>query len=1077
MQLAQKVFRLGLALIGGVLCVSWFVGWLDGGMTSSAAHAKASDTPTHIVILADPPLLLQPELSRQNMLAQQTAALQTIARTLNRSITPQHRYTLATNGFALRLTAAEAAQIAHMPGVARVLPNRSYQPASDAGPTWIGAGAVWDGTAVSGTATLGEGVLIGFIDTGVNMDHPSFVASDYTGYSYTNPLGSGSYLGWCAADPVSYVCNDKLIGVWSYPEAGGDPEDDWGHGSNVASIAAGNFVTASRAAPTIVLSATISGVAPHASLISYDVCSAATGGCPLSAILAAIDQAVSDGVDVINFSIGSPAVDPWLDPVAQAFLAARTAGVVVVTSVGNDGPAPGTVLSPGNAPWLTTVAFGTHDRTYRNALVGMSGGVTPPADMTGKSITAGYGPAPIVYAANFTNTGGGLDNGRCATTFPANTWSGEIVICDAGGVSREQKGMNALAGGAGGIVVADSSPRRTPYALPGVNLLPADVAALKSWLAAGSGHTATIAGSWSNYDPADGDVLNSASARGPNTNAEDILNPDLMAPGVVIWGAVATTNPADPPEYGYYQGSSQASPHVAGAAALLLALHPDWSPAEVESALMMTAVTQNVVQADGVTPTTPFDVGAGRVDVAAAAGAGLVMDENAVAFRAANPGTGGDPRQLNRASLADSQCVDVCQWTRTVKNPLSITTTWQVTAVNNSQFTINNSPFTLPPGQSQIITVTAVLTGALDVWQFGQIVFTETNGLAPGAHWPVAVRRTAARFPASLQIHTRRFAGSQLLTGQVTAVPTLTLSATNLARLEPITGTFLEDPTNGDPFDALTGTVVITRAVPAGSRQFVAEVLATTAVDVDLFVGLDTGDELPQASEIVCTAATAAALESCRLDDPAAGTYWVLAQNWAGSLSQPDGITLGTAVIPTSSGSNSFVIAPGGTAVSGTLPIRYGWSLPTARPGETWVGLLDVGSQPAAPRDLAAIPVTLIRHEDDIGFTTTPLTASVGVTLTHTITILPNVTPADVAYTLTGFFPNSQWSSTFVMPAFDETSFVYKQVDLVRADQCNRTLQFSLAAVVDDPYSPPVEWGTAVDVVCEQVYLPVISKQ
>ena len=292
------------------------------------------------------------------------------------------------------------------------------------------------------------------IDTGINPDHASFADIGGDGYDHTNPWGSGNYAGVCdPGDPTydpTFPCNDKLIGAWGYSTVnGGDPTDPNGHGSHTASTAAGNVVLGATVnTPNgYVVTDDISGVAPHANVIMYAAC------CTGSALSAARDQVVIDGVDAVNYSIGSasPTSDPWGSSFALQWLAVRDAGIFVATSAGNNGNGFATLGSPGDLPWMATIGASTHDLAYLNYVINMSGGDTPPpADIEGRSPTVGYGPAPIVYAADY-------GDALCENPFPAGTFSGEIVVCDMG-PGRVAKGANVLAGGAGGMILAEVTP-------------------------------------------------------------------------------------------------------------------------------------------------------------------------------------------------------------------------------------------------------------------------------------------------------------------------------------------------------------------------------------------------------------------------------------------------------------------------------------------------------------------------------------------------------------------------------------------------------------------------------------------
>lgn len=665
------------------------------------------------------------------------------------------RYLAAGNAVALRLRPAEAWVVGRIPGVVRVVQDYDQPLDTDRGPSFIGAPSIWDGSESGGTATLGEGAIVGVIDTGVNMLHPSFSDTPVDGYVYTNPLGSGNYLGWC--DPshpnfqASFICNDKLIGAWDFVDAisvdNDGPHDSDGHGSHTASTAAGNRLDYSGdGVPDL------SGVAPHANLITYDVCyvDATTGQglCPFSATSAAVNQIILDGVDAVNYSIGGGTA-PWSD-IDAFFLDAVAAGVFVATSAGNSGPGAGTVAHLG--PWVSSVAASTHDRVQSEiSLVNMSGGGSAPADIAGLSRTGGYGPSPIVYAGDFSNATSNPE--QCLVAFPPGTWSGEIVVCDRGGIARVMKGQNVFLGGAGALVLANVNGGSTtladdPHLIPAIHVEAADGGTLRTWLGSGSGHTATLTASTLITDPSVGDLMASFSSRGPN-NSFDVLKPDLSNPGVNILAAVATDFFDEPgllPYQGlelfFLSGTSMSSPHTAGAGALLRALRPSWTPLQVKSALMTTARTV-LLKEDGTTPADPFDVGAGRVDLSRAGRAGLLFDETHANLLAANPAVGGDPATLNIPSLMSSACPGVCSWTRTVESSLPSSVTWTTSFSGPSWMTITVQPasFLLAPGASQTldIEVAGATLGALGVWAFGQVTLTPDDSSVPEAHLPVAV--------------------------------------------------------------------------------------------------------------------------------------------------------------------------------------------------------------------------------------------------------------------------------------------------------------------------------------------------
>lgn len=688
---------------------------------------------------------------------QRLAFFQDAQRTLKRSADTMFDYRYAKNGVAMKLSAAEAARLASVPGVKSVVADVVHSQHTDSGPTFIGAPSIWDGSAdPANLGTQGEGIIIGIIDSGVNSDHPSFAEVGGDGYVHVNPLGSGNFTGRCGlapADPLFFDgCNNKLIGAHDFvdqvqtEENNDGPEDENGHGSHTASTAGGNVVATVFAAPTLNLPLDISGVAPHASIIACDACytnASGQGSCPNSATLACVNALIADGVDVINYSIGG-GVNPWADSVSQGFLSATDAGVYVAASAGNSGPGASTLAH--QEPWVSTTAASTHDSGARgNSVIGLGSDGGALADIAGLGVTAGYGPAPIRYAGDFTNPNDpGGDPAQCLQPFPAGTFSGEIIVCDRGAIARTAKGQNVLAGGAGGFVLANTPAEGESivadgHFLPGVHIGLSDGDTLRAWLAANTNTVAEITGTQATANPAIGDIMASFSSRGPNSS-NSVIKPDITAPGVGIYAAVE--NGANPPEFGTLSGTSMSSPHNAGAGALMSALHPAWSAHEIKSAIMMTAVNDGIRKEDGVTPTDPFDRGAGRIDLTRAARTGLVMDETTANFTNANPNTGGDPRQLNLASFQDDVCEGACSWTRTFKSVADTTTTWTLSSPQSSGLIINFSPssFTIAPGAEQEVTVTALTVLATgQAFNFDEVILTESTDTYPELALPMAV--------------------------------------------------------------------------------------------------------------------------------------------------------------------------------------------------------------------------------------------------------------------------------------------------------------------------------------------------
>lgn len=263
--------------------------------------------------------------------AKHSELLDTIDATLGRDVNVEFTYRNVLNGMAVQISETEAQQLRELPGVVEVYPDTIREMDTDVSHEVILSDAVWEGDTGSGVETSGEGIVIGFIDSGVNPFHPSFAETDGEGYTHENPLGEGVYLGVCA-DPSSTnyedICNDKLIGAYNLNAGSPSAIDADDHGSHVGSTIAGNRHEAEVNIGGSTFTRFVQGVAPRANAISYLVCAP---GCPGAASIAAVDHAIDDGVDVLNYSI-SGSDFPWNDPVDLAFRDAAAAGINEVGS-------------------------------------------------------------------------------------------------------------------------------------------------------------------------------------------------------------------------------------------------------------------------------------------------------------------------------------------------------------------------------------------------------------------------------------------------------------------------------------------------------------------------------------------------------------------------------------------------------------------------------------------------------------------------------------------------------------------------------------------------------------------------
>ncbi|SOC52263.1 S8 family serine peptidase [Ornithinimicrobium cerasi] len=670
-----------------------------------------------------------------------------MAEELGHDIEVTQTYHHAVNGMAVRATAEEAAALSVLPAVAHVEPEQVWELETDVSNELLGTPAIWGGATGTELATRGEGVVTGMIDSGVNPEHPSFAATDGDGWTHTNPLGEGVYLGVCAsgAPRPEDICNDKLIGAYDFTGTGA--VDTNGHGSHVGSTMAGNAHDAVFTVGSTEFTRGVSGVAPRANVVSFKVCSP---GCPSSYTVAAVDRAIADGVDVLNYSISGPD-DPWDNTVDLAFLAAYDAGIYIAASAGNTGPGVGTVTK--TAPWNATVAATNSPRLIAQAL-SVTGPAPVPAELEQLAAVPGSGPgvtAPI--AAPLKESSG---NVRGCTAFPAGTFAGSFALIERGDCDFAVKVRNAAAAGALGVVVTNQVPgppvvmgALEATTIPAVMTSDVDGAPLRDFVRANPDAEVLLdSAAVLTETPAWAGMVSDFSGRGPSDF--DLLNPTFAAPGRNILAATAASD-GEPVQYEFMQGTSMSSPHGAGSGALLRGLHPDWTPAMIRSALASTADPEGMLKHDGVTPADAFDVGSGFLDLEAAGRVGLVLDETTTNFLAADPATGGEPRTLNLPAVADNACPDTCTFERTVTNVAEVATAYTVSTDGAPGLAVGVEPaaFTIEPGGTQVLTVTVdVSADTRGEWLMGSIALS-TEGTHLGGAAVADVRYPVAVLPAN----------------------------------------------------------------------------------------------------------------------------------------------------------------------------------------------------------------------------------------------------------------------------------------------------------------------------------------
>jgi subtilisin family serine protease len=949
-------------------------------------------------------------------------------------------YKYGINGMAIRVSQTQAQSLSLLPQIKLIQREKIRKLDTDRGPVLIGAPKVWDGTAFSGIEqTLGEGIVIGILDSGINTDHPSFAELAGDGYLHTNPRGNGNYLGDCAGN-FAALCNSKLIGVYSYTDITSDysdtnvfppnlprnGEDYGGHGSHVASVAAGNILRnvdevfptegeeRSSGTPTGFTFEQISGVAPRANIISYQVCYGGTSeredtyaDCLDRAILKALDDAIRDNVDVINYSI-SGGGDPWLDPTEQAFLSARNAGIFVAVSAGNSGPEA--LSTEKSSPWYTSVAASEHGREniFSKQLTGLSGGASTLGTIFGQSNTGSI-TAPIVYAGDFTNANdAGGDPAQCLEPFPAGTFSGQIVLCDRGDIARIQKAINVRDGGAAGYVLANVDGSETflsndQYVVPGIHLNASNGNIVKAWLSTGQNHRVSI----SNGEPTQFidesrvDVIADYSSRGPNSEIST-LAPTMAAPGSNIFAAYADEQlghdghePAAS-DFTTLNGTSFASPHVAGAAALIKSANPTWGPDEIRSALALTSSIAMRKDND-VTATTDeadfFDMGSGRIQVDKAIASPLIMAETADNYTNANPDGEGEPRSLNIPSITDDKCGGVCIWSRTFKATTDATFTYEPVSISpNLTVAATPSRFTLLDGQSQTVIFTInSLQASKSEYTFAVARFT-SPGL-PDISLPISVLSSIGSFPLNIEFNGQRNRDSVL----VQDIDAISIDSFELTAYEPVKSTVVsgkisqDSDTSSFVDDVTDGVSMTTITVAQGAKRLIAQITRSSSPDLDLFVLFDTNDNgTPESNEELARSRSGSSIEEVQINYPEAGTYFIIAQNFSGSQTADDTFEMRYAVVTNQLAGDSLKAEVPNSLDSNTpFDLRIIYDLPQSKSGDDYYGAFGIGSS-TDEESLGLLTVDIDRVDNDIFVDGIPTRLNVGESAPVNVTVRRN---------------------------------------------------------------------------------------
>ncbi|HET7414122.1 MAG TPA: S8 family serine peptidase [Arthrobacter sp.] len=606
---------------------------------------------------------------------------------------PTSHYTLTMNGFAAELSAMQAKKLAvqkNVIGVEKSQLHKVQQSSTDflgMGSDRDGSGGVWQ--AVGGTGEAGSGIVIGVIDTGIAPENPSFAGEELEseesastpylddGDIIYHKADGGTFTGACqtGAQFMPDDCNTKLISAKYFvegfgpanvgtPETDGEygsPRDGNGHGSHVAGVAAGNFGV--EVAHGEKDTETISGVAPAAKIAAYKACwtgnevgTTKDNGCATSDLLAAIEAATADGVDVINYSIGGVPAEDTISAIDRAFLGAVNAGIFVAAAAPNPEAGSSTAASASAAPWITSVGTGTYETPQSTVVLGDG------TELTGASTTVseeGLESAPLILADDAARAESTEAQVCAPGSLDPEQVKGKIVVCDRGGdIELTAKATEVADAGGAGMVLLNTPDghddlQAVEYTLPTVHLDASHRKTVRSYaqeedatasmipeaidpmeLPAPQLPPSTAAGPASDADPATGEdaAMGGETATGEDVATDEdgediqsagqnvlageaitrsIITPDVIAPGTHVLAAGANAQDEDPVQT-TMSGTSTAAPHVAGLAAVYLGEHPNAAPAEIKSALMTTAY--NAVDGEGKAVTDVLAQGAGHVD-------------------------------------------------------------------------------------------------------------------------------------------------------------------------------------------------------------------------------------------------------------------------------------------------------------------------------------------------------------------------------------------------------------------------------------------------------------------------------
>ncbi len=586
-------------------------------------------------------------------------------------------FDISLNAVAVKLNGATLAQVAATPLVRQAEYQGLYYPnAADPDLALIDAEAAWN--RQGGAAQAGAGVKVAVVDSGIDTAHPCF--SD-TGYPAQSQLGDRRYTNNKVI--AARVFNNRLNQTRFDAKAVG------AHGTHVAGTVACNFQTPASVGGVSIPYA-MSGVAPRALLGSYNVFPGTVESARSEDILNALEAAYSDGFDVANMSLGggSKGVQDLLTVAVDNL---DRANLVVAISNGNEGPGAFTVGSPGMAAR------------------GLTAGASSVPHFVGSPVLAGnqrFGSASGDFATVQSDltaplaavlTSSGALSTAC-TALPPQSLNGAVALLSRGTCTFSVKVRNAQAAGAAAVLVANSiagDPTAMGFdTLPTQPTIPAYMVSRLDGqaLLAYNGMPVTIVAEMAYFSSVNANLMAQFSSLGP-TDVDFRVKPDVVAPGVNVLSSVPTALCSGAPCFAFYSGTSMAAPHLAGSAAVLRGQHPDWSAAQVRSAVVNTAVRGVLGRwQDGQPINDVQTVGAGLENLLAATTATLALDPVSLSFGGVPSGSG----------MSRAQTITVTNLSG-VAQSLSLSVGAQPAGV---RYSVSPSALALDPGASATVTVT-----------------------------------------------------------------------------------------------------------------------------------------------------------------------------------------------------------------------------------------------------------------------------------------------------------------------------------------------------------------------------------